>query len=372
MAGSPTPPLIQEAFGSGAASSYITNPIPVASQISVKAGAASYTDGFPPLTMMPASAGGVKPFGQDMNGILYAATANIAALTGGQQYQFSSTYASANGGYALGAILAMASGAGYWINQVSGNSNNPDTTAPASSGWAPLSVYGATTLSGLASSNVTLTGPQAAAPQIFLSGALTANIQIIFPAWVRGWTVTNSTTGAYTVTCTTASGTGVAITQGATVQIFGNGTNIVAGATLIPNGYIQSQMIAPGAVSSATQYTAASTSLPDTGLNQTMISVSLSGTVTMLLLGRVHFACTEAQLITTASLYNNSGSTLLDTSSLDLVSPSASEFIADINLQGIISASGGANQSITLVASSSGTVGSVTASAQLTVIRLSA
>ncbi len=372
MAGSPTPPLIQEAFGSGAASSYITNPIPVASQISVKAGAASYTDGFPPLTMTPASAGGVNPFGQDMNGILYAATANIAALTGGQQYQFSTAYAAANGGYALGAILAMASGAGYWINQVAGNSNNPDTTAPASSGWAPLSVYGATTLSGLASSNVTLTGPQAAAPQIFLSGALTANIQIIFPTWVRGWTVTNSTTGAYTVTCTTASGTGVAISQGATVQIFGNGTNIVAGATLIPNGYIQSQMIAPGAVSSATQYKASATAIPNTGAAQTLISVALSGTVTMLLLGRVHFTATEAQLITAASLYNNSGATLLDSSNLLVVSPSTSQFIADINLQGIISASGGANQNITLTASSSNTVGSVTASALLTAIRLSA
>ena len=372
MAGSPTPPLIQEAFGSGAASSYITNPIPVASQISVKAGAASYTDGFPPLTMTPASAGGVNPFGQDMNGILYAATANIAALTGGQQYQFSTAYAAANGGYALGAILAMASGAGYWINQVAGNSNNPDTTAPASSGWAPLSVYGATTLSGLASSNVTLTGPQAAAPQIFLSGALTANIQIIFPTWVRGWTVTNSTTGAYTVTCTTASGTGVAISQGATVQIFGNGTNIVAGATLIPSGYIQSQMMAPGAVSSATQYAASATAIPNTGSAQTLISVALSGTVTMLLLGRVHFTATEAQLITEASLYNNSGATLLDSSNLIVVSPSTSQFIADINLQGIISASGGANQNITLTASSSNTVGSVTASALLTAIRLSA
>ena len=372
MAGSPTPPLIQEAFGSGAASSYITNPIPVASQISVKAGAASYTDGFPPLTMTPASAGGVNPFGQDMNGILYAATANIAALTGGQQYQFSAAYAAANGGYALGAILAMASGAGYWINQVAGNSNNPDTTAPASSGWAPLSVYGATTLSGLASSNVTLTGPQAAAPQIFLSGALTANIQIIFPTWVRGWTVTNSTTGAYTVTCTTASGTGVAISQGATVQIFGNGTNIVAGATLIPNGYIQSQMIAPGAVSSATQYAASATAIPNTGSAQTLISVALSGTVTMLLLGRVHFTATLAQLITEASLYNNSGATLLDSSNLIVVSPSNSQFIADINLQGIISASGGANQNITLTASSTNTVGSVTASALLTAIRLSA
>ena len=50
------------------------NTIPVPSQISVTPGAASYTDGFPPLTMTPKASGGVPPFGQDMNGILYAIT----------------------------------------------------------------------------------------------------------------------------------------------------------------------------------------------------------------------------------------------------------------------------------------------------------
>ncbi len=229
MAGSPTPPLIQEAFGSGAGSAYITNPIPVASQISVKAGAASYTDGFPPLTMTSPASGGVNPYGQDVNGILFAATANIAALTGGQQYTFNSTYATANGGYALGAILGMANGAGFWLNQTAGNSNDPDTTAAATSGWVPLASYGVTTVSGLTNANITLSAVQAAMPVITLAGALTGNVQIIFPPWTKQWLIINNATlGAYSITCKTASGTGVIVPAGET-QIRGDGTNIING-----------------------------------------------------------------------------------------------------------------------------------------------
>ena len=40
------------------------------SQVGVNPGFASLNDGFPPLTMTPIAAGGVPPFGQDMNGIL--------------------------------------------------------------------------------------------------------------------------------------------------------------------------------------------------------------------------------------------------------------------------------------------------------------
>ena len=229
MAGSPTPPLIQEAFGSGAGSAYITNPIPVASQISVKAGAASYTDGFPPLTMTSPASGGVNPYGQDVNGILFAATANIAALTGGQQYTFNSTYATANGGYALGAILGMANGAGFWLNQTAGNSNDPDTTAAATSGWVPLASYGVTTVSGLTNANITLSAVQAAMPVITLAGTLTGNVQIIFPTWTKRWQVVNNTTGAFSVTCITAAGTGVIIPQGSQYwPIVGDGTNILS------------------------------------------------------------------------------------------------------------------------------------------------
>lgn len=223
-----TPPLIQQAFGSSAGAGYINNPIPVASQIGVTPGAASYTDGFPPLTMTPATAGGVNPFGQDFNGILFALSANIAALSGGQNYTFNSTWATANGGYAVGAIVAMVSGQGYWINQSSGNTNNPDTSAP-SSGWYPLACYGETSIAGLTNANVTLSSQQACTPVIVLSGTLTSNINIVFPTWLYKWVVINNTSGSYTITAKTSSGTGVSIAQGGASNatlIFGDGTNI--------------------------------------------------------------------------------------------------------------------------------------------------
>ena len=228
MAGAPTPPLIQEAFASSAGAGYITNPIPVPSQIGITAGRASYTDGFPPLTMAAPSAGGVNPFGQDMNGILFALSANIAALSGGQNYQFNATWATANSGYAIGSVVAMASGKGFWINLTNGNTNNPDTSA-AGSGWVPLCAYGTTAISGLTNANVTLTAAQAALPMIVFSGTLTANVQIIFPTWTNRWVIVNSTSGGYSLTCKTASGSGIVIPQGGYTNasyIYGDGTNI--------------------------------------------------------------------------------------------------------------------------------------------------
>jgi hypothetical protein len=64
------PPLkFSKIWGQNAGGPFI-RPIPVDSQIGINAGFASLNDGFPPLTMTPIAAGGVPPFGQDMNGIL--------------------------------------------------------------------------------------------------------------------------------------------------------------------------------------------------------------------------------------------------------------------------------------------------------------
>ncbi|MGC8517898.1 MAG: hypothetical protein ACP5P4_05135 [Steroidobacteraceae bacterium] len=226
MPGAPTPPLIQAAFANSAASGNI-NTIPVSSS-GLAAGQASYELGFPPDTMVAPSAGGVDPLGQDFNGIHNAETANLLAWIAGQPWPFNATLAAAIGGYAYGAIVPMANGAGYWINQTAGNSNNPDTTAAASSGWAPLVAYGTVTVSGLAATNVTLTAPQAAMEQIVFTGTLTANIQVIFPTWVKRWTVINNTTGAFSLTAITPSGTGVIVPQvaGGGLLVYGDGANI--------------------------------------------------------------------------------------------------------------------------------------------------
>jgi hypothetical protein len=111
-----------------------TFPFPVDSQISVENGAASLQDGFPPNTMRQVAAGGIWPFGQDMNGILYAISSNIVALTGGQFYTYSAAWAAANAGYAVGAVIQQISNPfGFWVNLSSGNTTNPDT---GGAGWS--------------------------------------------------------------------------------------------------------------------------------------------------------------------------------------------------------------------------------------------
>lgn len=230
MPGVASPPVILAGFGFQAGTSYITTPIPFASQQPNPR--ASYTDGFPPQTVGVTATD--PPDVRDFNGVLFAATQNIAALLAGQYHQFDTNISTQNSGYALGAIVPAADNSGFWINETSGNTSNPDTSA-AGSGWAPLAQYGLVSI-GLTSVNVTLTAPQAGKEMIILSGTLTGNVQIIFPAWTERWLVANNTTGAYTVTCKTSAGTGVIVAQGVTTMIYGDGTNIdLVGSSLSAN-----------------------------------------------------------------------------------------------------------------------------------------
>lgn len=230
MAGVAAPPVILEGFGFAAGSLYITTPIPFASQQPNPR--ASYTDGFPPQTVGATASD--PPDVRDFNGILYAATQNIAALLAGQYHEFDTNISTQNSGYAQGAIVPAADNSGFWINETNGNTSNPDTSA-AGSGWAPLAQYGLVSIS-LASTNVTLTAPQAGKEMLILSGTLTANVQIIFPAWTERWLVANNTTGAFTVTCKTSAGSGVIVPQGVTTMVYGDGTNIdLVGSSLSAN-----------------------------------------------------------------------------------------------------------------------------------------
>jgi hypothetical protein len=190
----PTPDVIVEPFGLNAANpANLQLPIPVPSQLPGNPGNASFNDGFPPDTMLPVGSGGIPPRGQDMNGILYMVTAYLQALTGGQFWTYNATWEAANGGYAAGAVVAMANGTGLWLNTVANNTNNPDTTAAATSGWVPLISYGSTQITGLTGGTVTLTAVQAAYPTIFISGTLTSNLTLVFPAWNSQWRIINNT-----------------------------------------------------------------------------------------------------------------------------------------------------------------------------------
>lgn len=76
-------------------------------------------------------------------------------------------------------------------------------------------------------SNVTLTAAEACNEILELTGALTANINVIVPTVVWQWTVLNNTTGSFTLTVKTAAGTGVTVKQGRRAILYGDGTNVL-------------------------------------------------------------------------------------------------------------------------------------------------
>ncbi len=84
--------------------------------------------------------------------------------------------------------------------------------------------------------DVTLTRTQWLNSVLTFSGAISANINVIFPTIDKPWTVKNTTTGAFTVTAKTVSGTGSVITQGNWAIIHADATNVVEVAELGPTG----------------------------------------------------------------------------------------------------------------------------------------
>lgn len=201
------------------------NTIPTASQIGITAGAASLTDGFPPLTRTPIAAGGVPPSGLDMNGILYELSAILRWANAGGGYAYDAAFATDSnvGGYPKGARIMRSDGLGYWFNTVENNTTDPEAAGAAAAGWVPDFTNGVTAVT-MTSANVTLTPLQYGKPIIVITGTLTDNLNLIFPAIINEWTVINNTTGAYSVTCKTAAGTGVAVTS--VSAIVGDATNI--------------------------------------------------------------------------------------------------------------------------------------------------
>ena len=119
------------------------NTIPVASQIGITAGAASYTDGFPPLTMTPIGSGGVPFIGADVNGIFNIITQHLLFQAGGGRYRFDNALSTALGGYDVGVVLQSDDGLNEYVNILAGNTTNFNST-PASIGVSWIKYSGTT------------------------------------------------------------------------------------------------------------------------------------------------------------------------------------------------------------------------------------
>lgn len=82
-------------------------------------------------------------------------------------------------------------------------------------------------------SNVTLTEIESRYPAIDLTGAITANINVIVTTTPKLLLVKNSTTGSFTVTVKTSAGSGAIVPQDKRALLYCDGTNVVvvAGST---------------------------------------------------------------------------------------------------------------------------------------------
>lgn len=127
MQDSQQPAKFSIGFGASAGGAYI-RPIPTASQIGIQNGAASLTDGFPPLTFLAESAGGVPPFGEDFNGLLSQLSLWCQWVSAGSPAYYDSAFSASVGGYPKGALLNQSANPRfYWVSLVDNNSSNPDT-----------------------------------------------------------------------------------------------------------------------------------------------------------------------------------------------------------------------------------------------------
>lgn len=130
------PPRFTIPFANSAGGSFI-RAIPQASQIGITGGAASLTDGFPPLCFQPVAAGGIPPFGSDMNGILSQLSKWSQWQEGGGPVFFDNTFATGgSGGYPKSAILMSAVSPGqFWMSTADSNTTDPDSVSSAN--WVP-------------------------------------------------------------------------------------------------------------------------------------------------------------------------------------------------------------------------------------------
>lgn len=119
-------------FANAAGGGYI-RAVPTASQVGITNGAASLTDGFPPLNFLPVGSGGVPPFGQDMNGILKQITQWSQWAAAGGLSPYDSAFSTAIGGYPQNSVIAGTVAGSIYISLIDDNTSNPNT---GGAGWS--------------------------------------------------------------------------------------------------------------------------------------------------------------------------------------------------------------------------------------------
>ncbi len=103
------------------------NVIPEKYETSMESNQATWDQGFGQITMLPVSAGGLPPKGQDFNGILNQMCETIVHISKGGVFKFSADYATAINGYPKGAILQSEDEKKYYQSIIDNNKVNFNT-----------------------------------------------------------------------------------------------------------------------------------------------------------------------------------------------------------------------------------------------------
>lgn len=209
MSGQPTPPRIVEAFAKNATACTPASPVaggktsPFPAAAPATPGAASLDTGFPASNMTDPLAGGIPPWGVDVNGILYLLSSWVAFLAAGQLPGYDATLQTAMTGYAQGAVLQQASDpTATWISSTAANVTDPDT---GGAGWiSSKPLYSSIVATSGAHNNVVLPGPS----DYVLDFDTTAGAASYsgFVAQRDGQRLTISCTGANNLTLTALAG----------------------------------------------------------------------------------------------------------------------------------------------------------------------
>ncbi|WP_144366003.1 tail fiber protein, partial [Snodgrassella communis] len=100
---------------------------------------ATWSDGFPNVTMQPVESGGLPPKGMDFNGIFNALSDTAVHLQKGGLFYFDKVYSDSFSGYQTGAILISDDNTKLFISTSDNNTNNPNQNTK---GWKILAGVG--------------------------------------------------------------------------------------------------------------------------------------------------------------------------------------------------------------------------------------
>jgi hypothetical protein len=102
-----------------------------------------------------------------------------------------------------------------------------DSTLIANTDFVQTAKHGIVFVACGGNANVVLTQPQWGVGILVFTGVLTGNISVLFPSRAGCWIVQNATTGPFTLTCKTVTGTGVTVLQSAPFNaVWCDGVNI--------------------------------------------------------------------------------------------------------------------------------------------------